>query len=45
MIVKYHNFQLTKASKFCIEYVLHELCHLIEPNQSMRFYALLGELL
>lgn len=40
------NTELIKASKSCIEYVLlHELCHLIEPNHSKRFYALLSELL
>lgn len=40
------NTELIKASKSCIEYVLlHELCHLIEPNHSKRFYILLSELL
>lgn len=36
------NLDLIRAPKSCIEYVLfHELCHLIEPNHSTRFYALL----
>lgn len=37
------NTELIKANKTCIEYViLHELCHLIEPNHSKQFYDLLG---
>ena len=40
------NTELIKASKNCIEYViLHELCHLINPNHSKAFYNLLTELL
>lgn len=40
------NTELIKASKSCIEYVmLHELCHLIHPNHSKKFYELLTELL
>jgi len=36
------NTELIKAPKACIEYVLvHELCHLIYPNHSQKFFRLL----
>lgn len=36
------NSDLIKAPKGCIEYVIiHELCHLIYPNHSQKFIALL----
>lgn len=36
------NTELIKAPKPCIEYVLiHELCHLIYPNHSRKFFGLL----
>ena len=36
------NPELIAAPKFCIDYVItHELCHLIEPNHSKKFYKLL----
>lgn len=36
------NTELIKAPKPCIEYVLvHELCHLIYPNHSQKFFRLL----
>lgn len=38
------NLHLAKASEDCIEYVLvHELVHLIEPNHSPRFHAIVGQ--
>jgi len=37
------NTELIKAPKPCIEYVLvHELCHLIHPNHSRKFFRLLS---
>ncbi|MCA4792685.1 M48 family metallopeptidase [Myroides odoratimimus] len=40
------NPELIKVSMKCIEYVLiHELCHLIEPNHSKRFYAVLSDIM
>ena len=37
------NTDLIRADKSCIAYViLHELCHLVEPNHSRRFYRLLA---
>ena len=36
------NTELIKAPRRCIEYVIvHELCHLIEPNHSRKFFTLL----
>jgi predicted metal-dependent hydrolase len=36
------NTELVRASKMCIDYVLvHELCHLIVPAHSLRFFNLL----
>ena len=36
------NRRLIEAPKNCIEYVVvHEFCHLIHPNHSKQFYALL----
>lgn len=40
------NRRLLATPKCCIEYVvLHELCHFIHPNHSVRFYALLSALM
>ncbi len=40
------NSELIKTPKRCIQYVItHELCHLIEPNHSPKFYALLDNVL
>jgi predicted metal-dependent hydrolase len=40
------NTELIKASKSCIRYVIiHELCHLIEPNHAKAFYHLLAKIL
>ena len=40
------NRRLIAAHKCCIEYVmLHELCHFIHPNHSVKFYALLSALM
>lgn len=40
------NADLVRAPKGCLDYVLmHELCHLVVPNHSARFYALQGRLL
>lgn len=40
------NTDLIRADKSSIAYViLHELCHLIEPNHSRRFYRLLSYIL
>lgn len=40
------NTDLIRADKSCIAYViLHELCHLVEPNHSRRFYRLLATVL
>jgi hypothetical protein len=37
------NAELMKVPPFCIDYILmHELCHLLIPNHSPRFYHLLG---
>ena len=36
------NYQLIKAPKSCIEYVvIHELCHVFEQNHSQKFFDLL----
>ena len=40
------NRRLLAAPRCCIEYVvLHELCHFIHPNHSVKFYALLSALM
>jgi predicted metal-dependent hydrolase len=40
------NRRLLATPKCCIEYVvLHELCHFIHPNHSVKFYALLSALM
>jgi predicted metal-dependent hydrolase len=40
------NTELVRAPKRCIDYVIiHELCHLVVPTHSSRFYALLSECL
>ena len=40
------NSQLLEMPRSCVEYVaVHELCHLIHPNHSARFYALLTEIM
>lgn len=37
------NYQLVKAPKSCIEYVvIHELCHIFEQNHSPKFFELLN---
>lgn len=42
----YLNPELIAASKDCIDYVIiHELCHLVEHNHSVRFYKLLEKIL
>lgn len=36
------NLELIKAPVYCVEYVvMHELCHLVEPNHNDRFFRLL----
>ena len=38
------NYELIQAPKNCIEYVvIHELCHLYEPNHNSKFFSLLKE--
>ena len=38
------NPELIKAPRGCIEYVIiHELCHLVHPNHSQKFYQLLSK--
>ena len=38
------NPELIKAPRGCIEYVMiHELCHLVHPNHSQKFYQLLSK--
>lgn len=40
------NTALIRAPKGCIRYVIiHELCHLIQPNHTKAFYRLLGQIL
>lgn len=40
------NKQLLEAPRSCIEYVvMHELCHMIHPNHSARFYTFLTALM
>ncbi|MBP0971742.1 MAG: M48 family metallopeptidase [Oscillospiraceae bacterium] len=40
------NRRLIEAPKNCIEYVVtHEFCHLVYPNHSKQFYALLQVML
>ncbi len=40
------NPKLIEAPAYCIDYVLvHELCHLVEPNHGPRFYRLLSRCL
>lgn len=40
------NPELVRVSGKCLEYVIiHELCHLIEPNHSEQFYKLLESIL
>lgn len=37
------NIELMRAPTSCIEYIIvHELCHLVHPNHSKRFYDLLS---
>ncbi len=37
------NLELIKAPVSCIDYVIgHEVCHMLEPSHSRRFYHLLG---
>ena len=39
------NPELIKTSRICIEYVvIHELCHLVEPNHGKKFYDLLEKI-
>ncbi len=38
------NYSLIKTASECIDYVIiHEFCHLIEPNHGKKFYALLNK--
>jgi len=38
------NFELIKAPKECIDYVIvHEICHLVYHNHSIKFYTLLDK--
>jgi predicted metal-dependent hydrolase len=40
------NVKLVKVPKTYIDYVIcHELCHLLEPNHSQRYYELLDGVL
>lgn len=40
------NLELIKASADCVEYVvMHELCHMVEHNHTVRFYRLLSSLM
>jgi hypothetical protein len=40
------NAHLIKAPKKCIEYVIiHEMCHLKQPNHSKAFYNLQSKLM
>lgn len=40
------NRNLLRAPRCCIEYVvLHELCHFVHPNHSVKFYAFLSALM
>ena len=40
------NLNLIKAPVDCIDYVIvHELCHLIQPNHSPKFYKLIKKLM
>lgn len=40
------NTHLVKAPRECIDYViLHELCHLVEHNHSLKFYRLMSEVM
>ena len=38
------NPEIIKAPSKCIDYVItHEICHLVNPNHSKEFFALLDE--
>lgn len=40
------NRRILEAPRHCIEYViLHELCHLVHPNHSKRFYCFLSAMM
>ena len=40
------NTELAKAPIHCIDYVVvHELCHLLSPEHSPKFYRLLSRIL
>jgi len=40
------NFELIKAPKYCIDYVvLHELIHFVHKNHDQKFYSFLTSLM